>query len=182
MHNGWSLLFSTKSSFYLLRLNIPQNSVLAKPTIMKVFSKFNKGGMTILMVTHSSKIANWADKQILMKDGRILEWELQFCQRLCGSLLKKNWTFWNTFADRAPTSIAFSFQYCLLEQTNFHFLVAIRISARHIIIICFSLECSSFLNCKRTQIGHYSVYLFLFNRKESNVGASPAATLTVLAM
>jgi len=40
---------------------------------MKVFSKFNKGGMTILMVTHFSKIANWADKQILMKDGRILE-------------------------------------------------------------------------------------------------------------
>lgn len=50
--------------------NLDEENSLA---IMELFSKFNKGGMTILMVTHSSEIANWADKQILMKDGRILE-------------------------------------------------------------------------------------------------------------
>ena len=50
--------------------NLDEENSLA---IMELFSKFNKGGMTILMVTHSSEIANWADKQILMKDGRMLE-------------------------------------------------------------------------------------------------------------
>lgn len=50
--------------------NLDEENSLA---IMELFSKFNKDGMTILMVTHSPEIANWADKQILMKDGRILE-------------------------------------------------------------------------------------------------------------
>lgn len=63
-----------------------------------------------------------------------------------------------------------SFQYRPLEQMNFHFLVVVRIPARHIIIIRLSVECPSFPNRKWTQIGHCSVYLFLSSKKESNVG------------
>ena len=63
-----------------------------------------------------------------------------------------------------------SFQYCLLEQINSHFLVAIRIPARHIIIIRLSVEYPSFriVSGRKSDIG--SVYLFLSSKKESNVG------------
>ena len=44
--------------------------------IMELFSRMNRNKMTILMVTHSPEIATWADKQIHMKNGRILKNEI----------------------------------------------------------------------------------------------------------
>lgn len=41
--------------------------------IMELFSNINKEGMTILLVTHDSKVASIADRVLFMKDGEIKE-------------------------------------------------------------------------------------------------------------
>ncbi|NLY08693.1 MAG: ABC transporter ATP-binding protein [Tissierellia bacterium] len=41
--------------------------------IMKLFSNIHKEGMTILLVTHDSKVASIVDKVLFMKDGEIKE-------------------------------------------------------------------------------------------------------------
>ena len=62
------------------------------------------------------------------------------------------------------------------------FLVTIMITTRHIIAINLSIKFASSPEgyVKENRISLH--YLFLFNRKDSNVGASPTATPTVLAM
>lgn len=62
--------------------NSPQILLADEPTgnldevnsqiIMDLFADLNKGGMTIVMVTHSNEIALYAKSQIRMKDGRIV--------------------------------------------------------------------------------------------------------------
>jgi putative ABC transport system ATP-binding protein len=42
--------------------------------IMNLFTDLNKSGITIIMVTHSNDCASYADKKILLSDGKIIEW------------------------------------------------------------------------------------------------------------
>ena len=42
-------------------------------TIMNLFERLNKQGMTIVMVTHDPKMASYCSRLILLKDGMILE-------------------------------------------------------------------------------------------------------------
>jgi putative ABC transport system ATP-binding protein len=39
--------------------------------IMTIFKKLNKEGHTVVMITHESDIAKWADRTIFIKDGKI---------------------------------------------------------------------------------------------------------------
>jgi len=62
--------------------NSPQILLADEPTgnldeansqiIMDLFADLNKRGMTIVMVTHSNEVAQYAKSQIRMKDGRII--------------------------------------------------------------------------------------------------------------
>lgn len=40
--------------------------------VMKIFSDFRKQGKTILMVTHTTEVAKYADRIIYMKDGKVI--------------------------------------------------------------------------------------------------------------
>lgn len=41
--------------------------------IMRLFAGLNADGITVVLVTHEAEIADWADRRILFKDGRIVE-------------------------------------------------------------------------------------------------------------
>jgi putative ABC transport system ATP-binding protein len=45
--------------------------------IMQLLSQLNAQGMTIVMVTHESDIAQWARRRIVFRDGRVVEDRLQ---------------------------------------------------------------------------------------------------------
>jgi putative ABC transport system ATP-binding protein len=45
--------------------------------IMRLLAQLNAQGMTIVMVTHESDIAQWARRRIVFRDGRIVEDRLQ---------------------------------------------------------------------------------------------------------
>lgn len=45
----------------------------ASVEIMELFTALNRGGITIVMVTHEEDIAAYAGRQIVMRDGKILE-------------------------------------------------------------------------------------------------------------
>jgi putative ABC transport system ATP-binding protein len=41
--------------------------------IMRLFSRLNNEGITVILVTHEADIAAWARRRILFRDGRIIE-------------------------------------------------------------------------------------------------------------
>lgn len=41
--------------------------------VMKIFSEFNREGKTIILVTHELEIAQYAQRTILLRDGRVIE-------------------------------------------------------------------------------------------------------------
>jgi putative ABC transport system ATP-binding protein len=45
--------------------------------IMQLLSQLNAQGMTIVMVTHESDIAQWARRRVVFRDGRVVEDRLQ---------------------------------------------------------------------------------------------------------
>ena len=43
--------------------------------IMSILKKLNSEGKTLIVVTHDTEIASWADRTIRLRDGRIIEYE-----------------------------------------------------------------------------------------------------------
>jgi len=41
--------------------------------IMEIFKNFKKKGKTVVMVTHTSEVAKFADRIVYMRDGKILD-------------------------------------------------------------------------------------------------------------
>jgi len=41
--------------------------------IMRLLSELNTQGMTVVLVTHESDIANWARRKLVFKDGLLVE-------------------------------------------------------------------------------------------------------------
>jgi putative ABC transport system ATP-binding protein len=64
-------------------VNDPQLILADEPTgaldsktsddIMKLLSELNTQGMTVVLVTHESDIANWARRKLVFKDGLLVE-------------------------------------------------------------------------------------------------------------
>ena len=41
--------------------------------VMKIFSDFKRKGKTVVMVTHTSEVAKYADRIIYLKDGQVID-------------------------------------------------------------------------------------------------------------
>jgi putative ABC transport system ATP-binding protein len=41
--------------------------------VMSILKKLNSEGKTLIVVTHDTEIASWADRTIRLRDGRIIE-------------------------------------------------------------------------------------------------------------
>lgn len=59
--------------FHTTKLNLPTGALDSKAAkeLLKLFTSLNQDGQTILMVTHSVKVASTAGRVLFIKDGRV---------------------------------------------------------------------------------------------------------------